>query len=264
MDAATFGLAVGGTVFASGSVGLILQRVLPERLTSGPARDMVVAVVGLLSLLCALVLGLLIWTAYGVYSGQNLAVQTLAAKVLQLDLALSDYGPDASAGRALLRQDLAKTIQEVWGKPESDKQFAASNFSEALANLRRRTVYLDSLSPTTDSQRLALAAAQATVQTIAQSRIAMAFALSNPVSLPLIFTVLAWASVLFCGFGLTSRANPASFVALACGATAVASAAYLILALSSPYSGAIRASPAPLEQVLAYVGQGQGTVGASR
>lgn len=130
--------------------------------------------------------------------------------------------------------------------------------------MRRRTVYLDSLSPTTDLQRLALAAAQATVQTIAQSQIAMAFALSNPVSLPLIFTVLAWASVLFCGFGLTSRANPASFVALACGATAVASAAYLILALSSPYSGAIRASPAPLEQVLAYVGQGQGTVGASR
>ncbi len=51
MDAATFGLAVGGTVFASGSVGLILQRVLPERHTSGPAREMVAAVVGLLSLL---------------------------------------------------------------------------------------------------------------------------------------------------------------------------------------------------------------------
>ena len=29
-----------------------------------------------------------IWTAYGVYGGQNLAVQTLAAKVLHLDLAL--------------------------------------------------------------------------------------------------------------------------------------------------------------------------------
>ena len=45
---------------------------------------------------------------------------------------------------------------------------------------------------------------------------------------------------------------------------AVASAGYLILALSSPYSGVIRASPAPLEQVLLYAGQGQGAVGASR
>ena len=42
-------------------------------------------------------LGLLIWTAYGVYAGQNLAVQTLAAKVLQLDLALADYGPGCDA-----------------------------------------------------------------------------------------------------------------------------------------------------------------------
>ena len=56
---------------------------------------MIGAVVGLLTLLCALVLGLLIWTAYGVYSGQNLAVQTLAAKNLQLDMALADYGPEA-------------------------------------------------------------------------------------------------------------------------------------------------------------------------
>ena len=264
MDAATFGLAVAATVFASGLVGLFLQRILPERLTSGPSRDMIGAVVGLLSLLSALVLGLLIWTAYGVYAGQNLAIQNLAARVLQLDLALADYGPDAAAGRALLRQDLAKTIDEVWGRRETDKQFAAGNFHEALANLRRRQAYLDSLNPSTDSERTALAAAQATVQAIAQSRLAMSFALSNPVSFPLVITVLTWASLLFCGFGLTSRANPTSFGALGCGAIAVASAGYLILALSSPYSGVIRASPAPLEQVLLYAGQGQGAVGASR
>jgi hypothetical protein len=54
---------------------------------------MVGAIVGLLTLLCALVTGLLVWTAYGVYSGQNMAIQTLASKVLQLDLELADYGP---------------------------------------------------------------------------------------------------------------------------------------------------------------------------
>ena len=264
MDATKFGLAVGTTVFASGLAGLVLERVLPQRLTTGPARDMVGAVVGLLSLLSALVLGLLIWTAYGVYSGQNLAIQTLAAKVLQLDLALADYGPDAEAGRVLLRQDFARTIDEIWAKPESDKEFAAGNFGEALANLRRRQAYLDSLNPSTDSERAALAAAQATVEGIAQSRLQMSFALDSPVSYPLVFTVVFWAAGLFCGFGLMSKTNPTSFVALGCGAIAVASAAYLILALSSPYSGAIRASPAPLEQVLAYMGQGQGTVGARR
>src|SRR5208283_3421203 len=120
MNPEKFALAVGVAVFVGGSLGLVLHRVLPEKHLSGGGKDMIGAVVGLLSLLSALVLGLLIWTAYGVYSGQNLAIQTLAAKVLQLDFALADYGPDADAGRALLRQDLARSIDEVWGRRESD------------------------------------------------------------------------------------------------------------------------------------------------
>ncbi len=266
MDASRFGLAVAATVFASGCFGLALQRLLPERLTTGPARDMIGAVVGLLSLLSALTLGLLIWTAYGVYSGQNLAIQSMAARVLAFDLALADYGADADPGRALLRQDLAKTIAEVWGREQSDKEFAADTFSAAIANLRRREAYLDSLTPTTDRQRTALAAANATVDGIAQSRLQMAFALASPVSYPLVLTVVGWATGLFLGFGLMSRASAMAVAALGCGAIAVASVGFLIVDLSAPYSGIFRASSAPLEQVLRYMGQeqGQGRVGGSR
>ena len=42
---------------------------------------------------------------------------------------------------------------------------------------------------------------------------------------------------------------------LAVGAIAVASAVLLILDLSNPYRGVFRASPAPLEQVLALMGK---------
>ena len=76
--------------------------------------------------------------------------------------------------------------------------------------------------------------------------------------------VIAWAIATFCGFGLMSKGNAMSVVALACGAAAVASAMYLILDLSSPYSGLFRASPAPLQLVLAQMGRGQGAVGGSR
>jgi hypothetical protein len=77
---------------------------------------MIGAVVGLLTLLSALVLGLLIWTAFRVYSGQNLAMQTLAAKLLQLDHALIDYGPDADAGRAQLKQDSSERWRQELAK----------------------------------------------------------------------------------------------------------------------------------------------------
>ena len=261
LDALGFALAVAAIVFASGLAGLGLQRVLPERLTSGPARDMTGAVVGLLSLLSSLALGLLIWTAYGVHTGQNLAIQGLAARVMQLDLALADYGSGAEAGRALLRQYLGKTLVEVWGKGESDKAFAAGNFSEALASLRRRQAYLDALVPETDAQSAALASARATIEAIAQSRLQMSFALADPVSYPLIELVMTWAAGVFCGFGLMSRASRMAFAALACGAVAVASAAYLVVALSTPYSGVFRASPAPLQQALTYLETTQGTAG---
>ncbi len=242
-------------MFAGGAVGLILQRVLPEKFTTGGPRDMIGAVVGLLTLLSALVLGLLIWTGYGVYAGQNLAVQTLAAKVLQLDLALADYGPDATPVRAQVRQTLGKTIDEIWGANESDANFVANNFAAAVQNLRNRDKALAELHPSTDQQRQALGAAGATVDAIGQSRLQMSFALSNPVCYPLILMVVGWATFLFCGYGLMSRGNAMSIAAGVVGAIAVASAVYLILDLSDPYSGLFRASSAPLEQVLAVMGK---------
>jgi len=255
MSPEKFAFGVALAVFAGGTVGLILQRVLPERFTTGGLRDMIGAVVGLLTLLSALVLGLLIWTAYGVYSGQNLAVQTLAAKVLQLDLALADYGPDATPVRAQVRRNLAKTIDEIWGVNESDADFVANNFAAAVQNLRSREKALEGLSPSTDEQRRALAAAMSTVESIGQSRLQMSFALSNPVCYPLILMVVGWATFLFCGYGLMSKGNAMSVVAGFVGAIAVSSAVYLILDLSDPYSGIFRASSAPLEQVLAVMGK---------
>ena len=83
MSSFTFAIAVAVAMFAAGLLGLLLQRVLPEHHTTGGSRDMIGAVAGLLTLLCALVAGLLIWTAYGVYSGQNLQIQALASKVMQ-------------------------------------------------------------------------------------------------------------------------------------------------------------------------------------
>ncbi len=250
-----FALAVGAAVFAGGSLGLVLHRVLPEKHVTGGAKDMIGAVVGLLTLLSALVLGLLIWTAYGVYAGQNVAIQTLAAKVLQLDDALSDYGAEANDARTQLRQGLAKTIGEIWGSNESDASFAAKNFNAAIRNVHDREATLDALKPSTDAQTRALAAAKATLDSIAQSRLQMSFALATPVSMPLIEIVAGWATLLFFGYGLLSGGHAASFLAVGMGALAVASAALMILDLSNPYSGIFRASPAPLEQVLAVLGK---------
>src|SRR5271166_5695581 len=71
MNSLILAAIVFAVVFAGGVIGLRLQRALPESYTTGGPRDMIGAVSGLLTLLLALVLGLLIWTAFGVYSTQK-------------------------------------------------------------------------------------------------------------------------------------------------------------------------------------------------
>jgi hypothetical protein len=60
--------------------------------------------------------------------------------------------------------------------------------------------------------------------------------------------------LLFCGFGVLSSPNGTSAVALCFGSFAIASAIFLILELSQPYTGLLRIPSASMEQTLAALG----------
>ena len=126
------GLTVGG------AIGLELQRALPESYTTGGPKDMTGAVVGLMTLLLALVLGLLIWTAYGVFSTQKASVQTLAITDLKLDGALQDYGPEAAEGHRILREGIKNTIAQIWGDSDADDETVIHKYGYARAYLKAR------------------------------------------------------------------------------------------------------------------------------
>src|SRR5208337_2142372 len=131
----------------------------------------------------------------------------------QLDLALADYGPEATAERAALRDRLGKTIDQVWGTRESDANFAANSFASAIQVMRDPEKAIGNLQPSTDEQRQALATAKADIGAIGQSRLQMSFALTAPISYPLLLTVVGWVLCLFLGFGLTSRCSVMSVLA---------------------------------------------------
>jgi hypothetical protein len=250
--------AIAVVILLAGWLGLFLQRVLPESYTTGPARDMIGAVAGLLTLLSALVLGLLSWTAYGVYSGQNLAIQTLAAKVLQLDLTLADYGPDAAPMRDKLKATVGVMIGELQTAEQSDATFVAESLRAALDNLHRRDRAIAALHPQTDEQKQALASARATAESISQSRVQMALALSSPVSFPLLLTVAGWVATIFLGYGLTGKGHLMAVFAVAVGAIAAGAAFFLILDMSVPYDGVFHVSSSPLQEVMSVMGKSQG------
>jgi hypothetical protein len=264
MGSLTLAAIVFAVVFVGGAIGLELQRVLPESYTTGGPKDMTGAVVGLMTLLLALVLGLLIWTAYGVFSIQKASVQTLAITDLKLDEAFQDYGPEAAEGQRILRDGIKNTIAEIWGDHDVEDEAVIHRFGYAYANLKARIVFLNTLQPASAEQTAAKAEAMQAAVAIDQTLSQMTLALVDPISYSLISVVVAWAAFLFCGYGLLSKRHPMSYVVLVIGALGVASAIYIIVDLISPFSGVFVVSPEPLADVLRAIEEAAAPGGSHR
>jgi hypothetical protein len=245
-------IAVGILTFGCGVCGLLLQRLLPEQHMSGGSRDMISAVIGLLTLLLALVLGTLVGSAYGFYATQKSEVESLSAREIQLDLALAQYGPQAQAIREGMREGMKRAYTTFWGSERADpKQLAVAAY---LPGLRAMDAAIVSLDPQTPLQKQLIPTIGFNASFIEQTRLLMSLQLASPISWPLLIIVVSWALLLFCGFGVLSRLNPTTVAALGFGAFAVASAMFLILELNAPFTGLFRLSPAALEQTIAAIG----------
>ncbi len=109
---------------------------------------------------------------------------------------------------------------------------------------------LDALDPKTPVQKDALVAAKANLALMEQTRLLMSLQLSSPVAWSLVISVVLWSMFLFWGIGVLSGTNPTTIVALALGAISVASAMFLVLDLTQPYSGLFRVPASALEQAL--------------
>ena len=238
-------------VLASGLAGLTLARLLPEAHTSERSRDILGGVVGLLTLLLALVLGLLIWSAYGVTQTQKGDLQLLTARALEFDLDMKQYGPEGQRARDMLRTEMVWAHEQFWGEARAK----ADALNVSYGNMASMNSLLTSLKPANDIQRQLLAAASQHYAGIGETRLLMSLQLADPVSWPLILTVISWSCLLFCGYGVLSRANATTIVALALGAAAISSAIFLILELSQPYTSSLRLSPVLLEQAIVEIAQ---------
>jgi hypothetical protein len=240
-------------ILVAGIIGLFLQKLLPEPHTTDRSLSMIGAIVGLFSLLLALVLGTLIGSTFGFYSTQKSELETFAARVVQLDLALAEYGPETMPARLKLKQSLQVSHDTFWGKDSANVDPEALKISAALGDLRGMDEYIASLNPQTPAQRQFAVSAGIDASVIGQTRLLLSLQLASPISWPLLFVVVSWALILFCGFGLLSRLNATTVVALAFGAFAVGTAIFIILQLSEPFTGMFRLSPGAIEQMLSVL-----------
>jgi len=233
-------------------VGLAVHKRLPTEQKNDSARSIVGQVGGLVSLLLALVLGTLIGTSFAFFGAQKTNVEMLSAQILNLDQALAQYGPETKPLRGKLKENAQKAYDTFWGGGDADP--ALLSVSAPLAAGQATKTFLAGLTPTTDAQKQALAAANAAANQIQQQRVLLSLQVaSHPVSPGLIIVLVIWAVVLFFGMGLFVEANGLVLSTLTFGAICVAFAVFLMLELGLPYTGLFRVSPAALQEAIVNI-----------
>jgi hypothetical protein len=239
-------IAVAATTFIASVLGMVAQLAIPAQ-TLAESRGTVGAIVGLFTLLLALVLGLLIWTAFGVYVTQKSEAQSLGPVAIELDVVLEKYGAGGMLGRSEFRAALARSRARFFG--DHNQTPRPWTIDETRNTLRGMSNYFDSLQPETDIQRNLLANARRLANEFAQTQMLMARQLANPVPDFLLSIVVAWSAALFFGNGVIAAINAVTVGAHIAGAVAIASAIFLILELSQPYSGLIRLNSDGIDQL---------------
>src|SRR5450432_2396692 len=115
-------IAVAILTFAGGVVGLYLQERLPDQHSVEKSREMIGSVMGLVTLLLALVLGTIVGSAYFFSATQQSELQTLAAHSLLLDKALAQYGPETKPVRDQMKDALTRSHELFWGGGDVDPE----------------------------------------------------------------------------------------------------------------------------------------------
>jgi len=245
-------IVVALITFGASVLGMLLQGAIPADVLNA-SKGSVGAMVGIVGLLLALVLGLLVWTAFGVFATQQSEAYSLGPVLAELDLSLEKYGPDGLPGRAGVRAALQRSRTRFFGDAARGPQ--PYTFDEMRATLAGLSGYFESLKPETDAQKTLAAKGLDLARKYQETQMLMAQQLANPFPPHVLTIVVCWAAALFLGNGVVAAPNAVTVVAHLAGAISIATAVFLILELSHPYTGLIRISPVGLDSAIAALGE---------
>ena len=240
-------------IFGGALLGLLLGAFLPEHHLSGEGKDVVKLGAGLIATLAALVLGLLVSSAYSSLDTMNSELTQSGTKLIVLDRVLASYGPETKEVRDLLRGRVAAAIDLAW--PEEKTRQAHVDNVEVAAGIERIQDKLRELTPRNDSQRLLQAQAIKIVAELVQARWLLIEQTQGSLPKTFLIVLLFWLTMLFVSFGMLAPRNATVIAVLLVCALSVSGAIFLILEMNSPLTGMIKVSSAPLRNALDHLGK---------
>ena len=251
MTIALYGLVAFAIIFSGAISGLFLARLLPEHYRHDATRRVVQTSMAMVSLLSALVLGLLVATAKNKFDTSNREVEEFAANLMRLDRELSNYGEEAKEIRPLLKQFALAKFEASWpARGAASVDTGDPPQWRLLENVQRK---LRALSPQTDAQRSTLASALAIANELSKTTWLQKAEEPSHVPHPFILILVVWLFLLFVSFGFFAPFNALAVTALLVCAASLAGAITLVVDMDRPFEGFISISSQPMEDALALI-----------
>jgi hypothetical protein len=253
-------------LLVSAAVGMVVRRLLPERHQSRESIEIVQLVITLLITFAALVMGLLVVSVKTSFDAANKDMATLAARIVQADQVLREYGPETNVARGLLRGYTASVIASTW----PDEPLPAGDYYQKSAPpivaggmenrdlgdvLTRIGSMLRQLNPSDEYHRNVASDCRTRFEALVQARWTVIEQAHPIISTPFYLVLVFWLMVIFACFGLTAPRNGFVIAMIALCSVSIASAVYVILEMDTPFQGFIMISSEPMRIALADVSQ---------
>jgi len=248
----TYSATAAFATLISALAGILVQWLLTASYIA-ESRSMVSSVVGLVGTLVSVVIGLLVWTSYGLFNAQQSDLEVVGRSVARLHFALRQFGPQAVTAHAVLRKQALQVKARFW----PDEQCAVRQdivrivvYKNIHADVQEMLAALAILHPTDQDQRESLAQMREIFARFVETQLSMLRNLANRVPNILLNVVVGWACVLFFGYGLLAGINALTLFMAVIGSLTVASSILMILEMSDPYTGLMQISSVTFDQLL--------------
>jgi Protein of unknown function (DUF4239) len=249
----TIFLISAGCIFGGAVLGLLLSGLLPEGHLRDNSRDTVKVVTGMIATLAALVLGLLISSANTSFDAVDTAITHSGARIILLDRALANYGPETKEVREQLRSVVVAGIEMFWpGEKTSGSGLEGFERATGMEELQTK---IRELTPTTDIQRQLRSEAEKLSGEMLEARWLLIAQAQHTIPTTFLVVLLFWLTILHISFGLLAPRNATAITMLLISALSVSGAMFLILEMYQPLDGMIKVSSAPLRKALELLGR---------
>lgn len=240
-----FAAAFGAAMIATAIAGRLARHHLADE-----NRQAIKVSLGVLSMLVALVLGLMIADAKDTFDSEGATLRRMSAQVILLDRILEQYGPETAPSRKLLHDAARHALLRLEGRLATDPGMTIASridmgaFVTSIGNLPQS----DALKRTLRERAIGL------VGEIGQQRLELYVQQDQGMPRAVLLSLLGWITILFGGYGLLSPPSRVGVIALLASSAGIAAAVFLVEELGAPLDGLIRLSPAPLRDAVILLG----------